>query len=196
MDRQNQLFIANVANYLANHSIIVPSSFTDDNPAGRRLANGRVYNFDLQTMAPGGHVNVQGAAELVILTEMAHRGRGTWCLTRTITAMWLRGPAGAGQVTANLPVGINYVFTESLGGCSVYINGGQIVHNFAGVVPGGVPANQQVTHPYPGSAGNFDQTCAVAYRVAGAWHVGTSVPHDVGGHHRVHAGSGYEFLGY
>lgn len=196
MDRQNQLFISNVANYLANHSIIVPTSFTDNNPAGRQLANGHVYNFDLQTLNAPGQVNVQGANELVLLTEMAHRGRGTRFRTWTITAMWLNGPAGGGLVTANLPVGINYIFTESLGGCSVYINGGQIVHNFAGIVPGGVPAGQQVAPPYPGTAANFDQTCAVAYFTAGAWHVGTSVPHDVGPFHRTHAGSGYRYLGY
>jgi hypothetical protein len=197
MDGQNQLFMHNVANYLANHSIIVPTDFSD-NHGGRGLTSGQVYTFDLQLMAPGAHVNVQGAASLVILTAMTHRGRAVGWLTRGINAMWLAGPPMNGVSHANLPVGVNYVFTESLGGCSVYVdvNGGQITHTYAGVVPAHVPPHPQVTHPYPGTAANFDQTCGVAYVGGGVWNVGVSVPHDVGPFHRTHAPTGYRYLGY
>jgi len=196
MNHENQTFKSNVAGYLANHSIVVPTCFTDNN-GGRGLHNGHVYNFDLQTMAAPGHVHIQGGAFLVLLTIMANRGLATGFFTSNINAMWLEGPSGAATAHANLPpAGINFIFTVSLGGCSVYINGGQIFHNPHNVVPVGVPANQRLVDPYPGTAGNFDQTCAVAYFTGGAWHIGGSVPHDNGPFHRTHAGSGYRYLGY
>ncbi|WP_207000343.1 hypothetical protein [Trinickia mobilis] len=195
MDGENQLFMHNVANYLATRSIIVPTDFTD--PGGRRLTNGQLYQFDLQPMAAGNEVHVQGAAVLVLLTVMAHRGTAAGRYTHGITAMWLAGPPMGGRNTAPLPAGANYVFTESLGGCSVYIQGGNIIHDYSGNVPGGVAANQQVSEPYAGSvAGHFEQTCAVAYLAGGAWHIGTSVPHDVMGYQRTHTASGYHFLGH
>jgi hypothetical protein len=197
MNGQNKLFMNNVAGYLANHSIIVPTCFTDNN-GGRGLVSGNIYSFDLQTLAAGGTVNVQpgAAGNLVILAVMANRGAATGCWTRGINAMWLAGPPGVGVVANNLPVGINHVFTESLGGCSVYIQAGQIRHSFNGILPPGTLANQGVLPPYAGTAGNFDQTCAVAYCAAGVWSIATSVPHDVGPFHRVHAASGYRYMGY
>lgn len=197
MNGENQLFMNNVATYLANHSIIVPTNFTD-NHGGRGLVNGQVYVFDLQAMAPGGNINVNGGTPLVILTAMAHRGSPVGWATRGINAMWLDGPPMNGISHANLPIGVNYIFTESLGGCSVYVNGGQVTHTYggAGAVPGGVGAGAQVTHPYPGTLGNFDQACGVAYLAGGAWNVGTSVPHDAGPFQRTHAPWGYRFMGY
>ena len=112
--------------------------------------------------------------------------------------MWLAGPLGEYKPSSAPlpPVGVNYVFTESLGGCSVYIQGGQIKHSYSGTVPNGVAANEQVSEPYAGTQANFTQTCAVAYRTAGGWTVGTSVPHDVSLLNRTHAASGYKYLGY
>jgi len=110
--------------------------------------------------------------------------------------MWPDGPPGHGITSHYLPAGTNYIFTERLGGCSVYIQAGQIWHSSAGIVPGGVPAHQQVAEPYAGTAGNFDQTCPVAYQVRGVWNVGTSVPHDVGPFLRTHAPSQYRYRGY
>src|SRR4051812_15337462 len=102
MHGENQLFMHNVANYLANRSIIVPSDFSDPGHL-RQLANGHIYQFDLQPMAALGRVAVQGGTPLVILTVMAHRGRGAGGQTRTINAMWLRGPGAGGVTQANLP---------------------------------------------------------------------------------------------
>ncbi|SEA41511.1 hypothetical protein [Microbulbifer marinus] len=196
MNGQNKRFIANVANYLANHSIIVPTCFTD-NHNGRALVSGQIYNFDLQIINPAAHINIQApaAGNLVLLTVMQNRGTNVGHWTRGINAMWLAAPPGQGISSHALPVGTNYIFTESLGGCSVYIQAGQIYHNYAGNIPAGVPANQQVSHPYAGAVGNFDQTCAVAYQ-AGGWNLGSSVPHDNGPFHRIHAPSQYRYLGY
>jgi hypothetical protein len=198
MHHQNQRFTNNVANYLANHSIIVPLDFGNALSA-RHLNNGVAYQFDLQIMTVAGSgINVQpaAAAGLVILTQMAHRGRAVGGSTNPINAMWLDGPGG-GANNAPLPGGVDYIFTESLGGCSLYINAaGQIVHNPGGALPGGVLAGQAVAPPYAGAAPPFDQTCGVAYRVGGVWHVGTSVPHDAGPLNKIHAASGYQYSGY
>lgn len=204
MDGQNHLFKNNVETYLRRHSIIVPSNFMSGLD-GRDLVNGLVYEFDLQRMTPGEQVRIQPevAGNLVILTILANRGRARGRRTNGINAMWLAGPPDRGASSADLPgAGTNYVFTESLGGCSVYISNGRIIHEPSGLVPDGVDADQQVRPQYVGRKVNFDQTCAVAYKVGGMlcgtakWKVGTSVPHDAGGFGMPHGASRYLFSGY
>jgi hypothetical protein len=190
MNGHNKRFMANTPGYLNSHSIIVPISFvTLGDP--RCLQNGHVYVFDLQDLQQPNHINAQNGTSVVLLTEQQHRNKGVGSFTKAINAMWLDGPDG-GTSSSNLPgQGINYIFTESLGGCSVYIDNGRIHHNPSGKVPNGAVA---VSEPYQGSNGVFAQTCAVAYFTNGQWNIGTSVPHDAGGFRRQHA-SGYEYLG-
>lgn len=201
MDGQNKLFKSNVASYLRSHSIIVPSSFTDIGE--RRLINGRAYMFDLQIMTSR-HVRVKPevGTNLVILTVLAHRGRAEGFWTSGIYAMWLGDASHPNSTKHSLPAGANYVFTQALGGCSVYIQKNEIVHDYHGRLPADapIPVGKRVAPPYSGTEGDYGQTCAVAYRVGSGttaeWRIDTSVPHSAGGHEKSHAASGYKYRGH
>lgn len=199
MDGQNKLFKSNVASYLRSHSIIVPSSFTD--LGRRRLTNGRAYMFDLQIMAANGvRVRAEVGTNLVILTLLAHRGRAERFWTSGIYAMWLGNASDIHSTSHPLPTDANYVFTQNLGGCSVYIQNNEIVHDYHGNVPASIPQSKRAAPRYRDTSDYYGQTCAVAYKAgsgtAAEWRVDTSMPHSAGGSEKTHEASGYKYRGH
>jgi hypothetical protein len=207
MNGQNTTFMNNVPNYLNANYILVP----EINPVGGAWANGSLQDFDLQVL-PNGWNNLHlpngnnaPNANVMLLSDMAHRGQAATVLTHRIRGYWLQWNGNhdaSSHIQVNAANG-RYVFTNRLGGCAVGVtataggvatvyhdgSGGAGLNNVGGinlrVQPGGVGGYD------PNAAG--DNTTAVFYYANNTWQVAHCLIYDAGIHQTPLNGLNYQY---
>lgn len=192
MNGQNETFMGNVPNYLNANYILVP----EINPVGGAWTNGGLYDFDLQVL-PNGWNNLRlpngnnaPNANVMLLSDMAHRGRPATVLTHRIRGYWLQwnGQNNATSIVQANAANAHYVFTDRLGGCAVGVTA--TVHGVATVYHdgsgGGALPGTVVSRVQPGGGGGYDpgdnghNTTAVVYYDGANWQVAHCLIYDAG----------------